>query len=69
MEYKNCPSCGSKNLMYKHEIKFGHGDCTFEAWIQCDCGIRGGYVSGWGTPTVKDNLKAWEIWNGKRSSD
>jgi DNA-directed RNA polymerase subunit M/transcription elongation factor TFIIS len=61
-----CPKCGSTDVGFKKKIEHGHGDSTFEAWIECNvCEHRGKVVSNWGsTPEDKDIRSAWENWNG-----
>jgi len=61
---KPCPNCGSNNLSFQNIVTAGHGDCTYEAWIQCDdCEIRGAITKGWGRPEGVEILKTWVKWN------
>jgi len=67
IKHRPCPFCGSNDLEFNSEISHGHGDCGFEGWIECEnCGARHGHVSDYGHPSLKDEHKAWNIWDGKK---
>jgi len=64
IKHKPCPFCGSTKLHYQSSIQNGHGDCTFEGWIECECGARNGFVGDWGHPTSESEHKSWCKWDG-----
>ena len=53
-------------MKFDFNVKYGHGDSTFQAWIECKaCNLRHGLVSNWGSsPSFQDEFKAWRIWDG-----
>lgn len=60
-EAGDCPVCESNNLQFTHSITYGHGDSTHKAQIECNnCGMRSPSVEDWGTPNIKDQIKAWK---------
>jgi hypothetical protein len=65
IKHKPCPFCGSTKLTYASSVQYGHGDCTFEGWIECECGARNGFVGDWGHSTDRAEHEAWCIWDGK----
>jgi hypothetical protein len=64
IKHKPCPFCGSEKLSYRSNVSHGHGDCTFEGWIECECGARNGFVGDWGMGSHKDEHDAWNKWDG-----
>jgi hypothetical protein len=66
-KHKPCPFCGSTNLNYRSNVQHGHGDCTFEGWIECGCGARNGFVGNWGMGSHEDEHNAWNKWDGKKT--
>ena len=64
IKHKPCPFCGSTKLQYRSSVQYGHGDCTFEGWIECECGARNGFVGDWGMPTNESEHKSWCKWDG-----
>jgi hypothetical protein len=64
MENKPCPICKSNNLKFAYHISYGQGDCTYEAWIECNkCGIHGAYSTGWGSLPIEQEQITWDNWN------
>jgi hypothetical protein len=63
VKHKPCPSCGSTNLFYQKHISYGHGDSSFEGWIECECGLRNAFVNNWGSGGYEDEHKAWNKWD------
>ena len=61
---RRCPVCGSLNLSFQSKIEYGHGDCTFDGWIECgECGSTFAHVGDYGHPTTASELSAWEKFN------
>jgi transcription elongation factor Elf1 len=64
---KECPLCGSLDVVLNVDIQQGHGDCTFFVTIKCNnCGISGGEISGGGHPTDLDRAKSWLKWEKQK---
>jgi len=69
---KPCPFCGSADLKFEYSFKrnYGHGggpDEYFAAGIYCqNCGGNRAKLSGIGTPSPKEELKAWQDWGSTK---
>lgn len=65
MKHRPCPLCHSTDLEFTSNITYGHGDCGYTAWIECqNCGAQHGHVSDYGYPGDGAEHKAWCIWDG-----
>ena len=67
MKHKPCPFCGSTDLEFVSDVQYGHGDCGFTGWIECqECESRYARVGDWGTPSAEDEHEAWCKYDGKK---
>jgi hypothetical protein len=65
MKHRPCPFCNSTDLGFTSNVSYGHGDCGYNGWIECqNCGAQHGHVFDYGYPDEESEHKAWCIWDG-----
>lgn len=63
-----CPFCGESDLGTTCVTSRGHGDSGFERYgVVCNnCSAHKGDIYGYGSPTIKNEIEAYKIWNQRK---